>query len=187
MQGEHGSFENWPGTGYAGGPPHGAVVKVSYPDANREVTCKSDAPIVPEVGGGAGLDCSPEGEAKRGVGTKGRRASRVVAQDVRYQVTMLGIGDLVNLRVMSGFCLIKDEAGRLEGAQSRKGRIGIRQVEERDLCVSNGEAQSVGYSRLVECFNTDSAKQGVKRDRSSNRIQGSHRSDVERIVDDRRL
>ena len=54
VQGKHGLVENGSGTAHSGDPAHGAVIKVPYPDSNREIVRKSDAPVVPEVGRGSG-------------------------------------------------------------------------------------------------------------------------------------
>ena len=82
VQGKHGLVENGSGTAHSGDPAHGAVIKVPYPYSNREIVRKSNAPVVPEVGRGSGLDRCLEGEAQGGVRSKGRRASRIVAQNV---------------------------------------------------------------------------------------------------------
>ena len=48
VQGKHGLVENGSGTAHSGDPAHGAVIKVPYPDSNREIVRKSDAPVVSE-------------------------------------------------------------------------------------------------------------------------------------------
>ena len=54
--------------------------------------------------------------------------------------------------------MVKGHAGRLEGAQSSKGRVGIRQLKKRNLCVSDSQAQSIGRSRQVESPNANPSK-----------------------------
>ena len=82
---------------------------------------------------------------------------------------------------MGEFFIIKSEAGRFEYAHSRQSRVGVCHLQERDLRIADGEAQAVGCGRLLESLNANAVKKGMKWDRTPDRIESSHRSNVERI------
>ena len=117
-------MKDWTGTGDSGDSGHGSIVKVTDPDADREIAGESKAPIIPKIRGGSGFDCTAKGKSKDRIISKSSRAGLVVGKDICDQKTSLGAERVDRV----GFTSM-DQGGWEVLAESR------------DCCVSIGEGK----------------------------------------------
>ena len=88
---EHGAVEDGPGSGNAGEALHRLLFEISRPHADGEFRGEADAPVVVEIGGGAGFHGAAERQVERAAGLEGRRAGGGIGEDVGDEIGVANI------------------------------------------------------------------------------------------------
>jgi|GEM_PF-6865413 len=137
--------ENLSSTGCTTDPFHILTTLITRPNSDHIVRSKPDRPIVPEIPRSSGLDCDdPVAEIKWGIEWESGEFRVAIGEDGVDHIGVLGIDDF-----FAGFC----RGGNLKRAELSivaENRVGLEELEEGNLAVSEGESKTIVVSIFGE-------------------------------------
>ena len=171
--------EDGTGPGHTGDVLHGPALEVACPDADRELRGKAERPVVAIAGAGASLGRHPERQAQGRAQTEGEGPGLVVAQDV---CDPPGVARIEQAHGWHCRC-IGTKRPRQVLAKARKGRVGVRQFQQPDGRIANGEAKAVVIGGFRQRGDSQFAQLRKQRWCASNVTQHPHGRYVQGVAE----